>query len=194
MPLLISLGFSQSFGVFQAHYGREAAAREGVLREAELAERALISSIGSLGNGGLVAVFGMFYYPHLPQLGKQIRTLCFVGTICISVGLATATTSRNVRWTFLVTLKHITYSIQVWTLFGCQGIVLGLGAGILINVLAPILPEYFPRRSGLAQGTMYAGKGLCDLICWSTADRNSWRPWGYCMVLCDYELARACRH
>lgn len=133
------IGFTQSFGVFQAHYSREQAVEEGVLRPKDIAERALISSIGSLGNGGLVAIFAVAYYPHLPRIGKSIRLLCFGGTALVGLGLGTAALSRN-----------------IWTLFGCQGLLVGVGTGILINVLAPILPEYFPRRSGLAQGTMYA--------------------------------------
>jgi MFS family permease len=36
----------------------------------------------------------------------------------------------------------------------------GIGSGILLYVLSPILPEYFPDRSGLAQGTMFAGEWL----------------------------------
>ncbi|KAF1851959.1 MFS general substrate transporter [Cucurbitaria berberidis CBS 394.84] len=137
------LGFVQSFGVFQAHYGRIEAVRDGVLQQDEMTRRALISSIGSLGNGGLVAVFGVFYYPHLPRIGRHIRTFCFVGTTFITFGLAMAAASHS-----------------IWVLFGCQGILVGLGSGVLNYILSPILPEYFPRRSGLAQGTMYAAAAL----------------------------------
>jgi len=90
------IGFTQSFGVFQAHYSREQAVEEGVLRPKDIAERALISSIGSLGNGGLVAIFAVAYYPHLPRIGKSIRLLCFGGTALVGLGLGTAALSRNV--------------------------------------------------------------------------------------------------
>lgn len=70
--------------------------REGILSPRQMTERALISAIGSLGNGGIVAVFGILYYPRLPLLGKQIGTLCGFGTACVAIGLATAVTSRNV--------------------------------------------------------------------------------------------------
>lgn len=66
------------------------------MRQKDMAERALISSIGSLGNGGIVAVFAVLYYPHLPQIGKSIRLLCFVGTTCVVLGFGTASLSRNV--------------------------------------------------------------------------------------------------
>ena len=94
---LTRIGFTQSFGVFQAHYGREEAVRNGVLRQDEMTMRAMVSSIGSLGSGGLVAVFGIFYYPHLPQIGRHIRTLCFAGTACITLGLSAAAASHSVR-------------------------------------------------------------------------------------------------
>lgn len=90
------IGFTQSFGVFQAHYGRSEAVQNGVIRADDMTKRALISSIGSLGNGGLVAVFGVFYYPHLPQIGRYIRTLCFAGTGFVLLGMATAAAAHNV--------------------------------------------------------------------------------------------------
>ncbi|OAL50039.1 MFS general substrate transporter [Pyrenochaeta sp. DS3sAY3a] len=138
LAMFIVVGFTQSFGVFQAHYGRREAVEDGVIRADDMTKRALISSIGSLGNGGLVAVFGVFYYPHLPQIGRYIRTLCFAGTGFVLLGMATAAAAHNVE-----------------SLLACQGILVGLGAGILMFSLAPIVPEYFPCHSGLAQGTTY---------------------------------------
>ena len=97
--VLTVIGHSQSFGVFQSHYGREEAVRNGVLQQNEMTKRAVISAIGSLGNGGLVAVLGIFYYPHLPQIGMHVRILCFAGTACITLGLATAAAGHSVRST-----------------------------------------------------------------------------------------------
>jgi hypothetical protein len=93
------IGFTQSFGVFQAHYGRGKAVQEGILGQDDLLQRSWISTIGSLGNGGLVATFGVLYYPHLPKLGSRITYVCMVGTTLIAVGFATATTGHNVRTT-----------------------------------------------------------------------------------------------
>ncbi|KAI8934796.1 hypothetical protein NX059_008481 [Plenodomus lindquistii] len=145
----VVIGLTQAFGVFQAHYGRTEAVNEGILRPEDMKERALLSTIGSLGNGGIIAVFAVVYYPHLPKIGKYIRLLCCFGTLLVALGFATASLSRNIG-----------------TLVGCQGLLVGLGAGLLVNILAPILPEYFPRRSGLAQGTMYAFAALGGTI-WS---------------------------
>jgi hypothetical protein len=90
------IGLNQSFGVFQAHYGRQASAMEGVLLQTELSQRPLISAIGSLGNGGIFAAFGVFYYPYLPKLGGHIRYLCGLGTAFIAIGFAAAAGSHNV--------------------------------------------------------------------------------------------------
>jgi hypothetical protein len=91
------IGFTQSFGVFQAHYGRRKAVQEGVLGQDDLLQRSWISTIGSLGNGGLVAAFGVLYYPHLPKLGGRIKYVCMVGATLIAAGFATATTGHDVR-------------------------------------------------------------------------------------------------
>jgi hypothetical protein len=93
---LIIPGFTLSFGVFQAHYTREHSAREGVVRHNELQYRALVSAIGSLGNGGIVAVFAVFYYPWLTRIGAHVRYLCLIGTMCVAVGFATAAASHSV--------------------------------------------------------------------------------------------------
>ncbi|KAH3910119.1 hypothetical protein HBI56_223560 [Parastagonospora nodorum] len=137
------VGLTQAFGVFQAEYARIQAVQDGIVRAEEMDDRALISAIGSLGNGGIVAVFAVLYYPHLPQLGIHVRYLCSFGTACIVLGLAAAAASHS-----------------VWHLFVTQGLLVGIGAGVLLYVLAPILPEYFPDRSGLAQGTMYTAAAV----------------------------------
>lgn len=56
----------------------------------------MIATIGSLGNGGLVAVFGIIYLPFLPQIGKYIKILCFVATLLVSFGFALAAVNNGV--------------------------------------------------------------------------------------------------
>ncbi|KAH7075533.1 major facilitator superfamily domain-containing protein [Paraphoma chrysanthemicola] len=143
LAAFIIIGFTQSFGVFQVHYESNNAVQAGVLRHSETSSRGLISSIGSFSNGGIVALFAVVYYPHLPRIGAHIRSLCCIGSALIVLGLAMAGLCRNL--------------VQ---LFVCQGLIQGVGAGILLYLLTPILPEYFPERSGLAQGTMFAAAAL----------------------------------
>ena len=63
----------------------------------EFSNRPLISSVGSLSNGGIVATFGAFYYPYLSQLGGYITSLCAVSTVLVVLGFAGAALSHNVR-------------------------------------------------------------------------------------------------
>ncbi|RMZ74354.1 monocarboxylate transporter [Pyrenophora seminiperda CCB06] len=140
-------GVNQSSGVFQAYYGRQQSVQEGVFQGNEYLNRPLISAIGALGNGGLVAVFGAFYYPYLSKLGGHITSLCAAGSVLVVLGLGAAALGHNLA-----------------TILGCQGVLVGLGSGILTNVLLPILPEYFPERAGLAQGVMFAFVALGGMV------------------------------
>ncbi|KAF1962741.1 MFS general substrate transporter [Byssothecium circinans] len=133
------IGLTQSFGIFQRHYGSAAAVKDGVVRAADITFRARIATVGSLGNGGIMSVFSLLWMPYLPLLGGHIKMLCAVGTILISVGFGVAATST-----------------QLWILLLTQGLMVGLGAGIFISTLQPILADFFGRRVGLAQGISLA--------------------------------------
>lgn len=106
--LLTMLGLNQSFGIWQKHYGSEAAVADGILRAGDMRQRAAIAAIGSLSNGGIVAAFAMLYYPNLPRIGKHIKTLCYIGTLLISIGFAAAAGSTHVS-THDVCLEYVTY-------------------------------------------------------------------------------------
>jgi len=94
--MLIWTGLTQSFGIWQRHYGSDTAVRSGILQPTDMTQRAVIATIGSLGNGGIVAVFGIFYYPYLPRIGKHVRYLCLLGTLLISAGFGIAASSNKV--------------------------------------------------------------------------------------------------
>lgn len=68
-----------------------------MLRPQDLTQRALLSSIGSLGNGGVVAIFAVLYYPYLPLIGKSIKVVCFIGTVLVALGYGTASLSHYVN-------------------------------------------------------------------------------------------------
>ncbi|KAF1978086.1 MFS general substrate transporter [Bimuria novae-zelandiae CBS 107.79] len=133
------MGINQSFGIFQAYYGSDKAVKEGVIQPEDQMERAGIAAIQSLGNGGIVAVFAIFFYPYLPCIGRHIRTLCFASTVLAASGFAAAAACNN-----------------IWLLVVTQGLLVGIGNGFFLNVLTAILPEYFGRRSGAAQGAAAA--------------------------------------
>lgn len=89
-------GVTQSFGIFQAHYGSEKASHDGIIRREDQMQRATIAAIQALGNGGIVAVFAMFFFPRLPLIGRHIKTLCCVAACFTTLGFATAAASNNV--------------------------------------------------------------------------------------------------
>ncbi|KAF2258239.1 MFS general substrate transporter, partial [Lojkania enalia] len=137
------VGYTQSYGVFQAHYASEAAVTDNIIGNKEHKSQAAIAAIGSLGNGGIVALFSILLYPWLPSLGRWVRLVCFFGACLMSLGLGLAAASRN--------FAHLLCT---------QGIIFGLGSGIIQYTLAPVLPEYFNKRAGLAQGIVIAAAGL----------------------------------
>ncbi|KAF2446704.1 MFS general substrate transporter [Karstenula rhodostoma CBS 690.94] len=140
------VGINQSFGIFQAHYGSEKAFHDGIIRHEDQMQRAAIATIQSLGNGGIVAVFAMFFFPRLPLIRKHIRTLCYGGAVFTTLGFALAATCTN-----------------VWFLLLTQGLLVGIGNGVFFHVLSTILPEYFSKNAGLAQGACLACGGLGGL-------------------------------
>lgn len=90
------MGINQSFGIFQAHYGSDRAVKDGIIQPGDEMKRAAIASIQSLGNGGVVAAFAMFFYARLPLIEKHIRTLCFASAMLTSIGFATAAACNSV--------------------------------------------------------------------------------------------------
>ncbi|CAI6252318.1 unnamed protein product [Periconia digitata] len=134
-----TLGLLQSFGIWQRHYGSQMAVDDGVIQQGDMIKRPIISAIGSLGNGGIFAAFGLLYFPHLPSFGQHIRDLCLLGTFFMTLGFGLASISTH-----------------LWMMVLTQGILVGVGGGIFLYTLAPILPEYFVKHSGLAQGIALA--------------------------------------
>jgi hypothetical protein len=147
------IGFTQSFGVFQAHYGREEAVLEGVLRRDDLLRRPLVSAIGSFGNGGLVATFGVLYYPHLPKLGGWTNWVCISGTSFIAIGFATAAASHSVRKRNPASLGHILmqHSWPHWS--DARVFWLAWGQEFSSTSLRPSFPNIFLREADLRKGS-----------------------------------------
>ncbi|KAL5405559.1 hypothetical protein PMIN03_008354 [Paraphaeosphaeria minitans] len=139
-------GINQSFGIFQAHYGSEKAFHDGIIRREDQMQRAAIAGIQALGNGGIVAIFAMLFFPRLPLMGRHIKTLCGVAAIFATLGFALAATCTN-----------------IWFLLLTQGLLVGIGNGVFFNVLSAILPEYFTNKAGLAQGSVLSCGGFGGL-------------------------------
>ncbi|KAF2728588.1 hypothetical protein EJ04DRAFT_538341 [Polyplosphaeria fusca] len=130
-------GFIQSFGIFQNHYGSDAGA--------------MIATINSLANGGLVDVFSIFFMPWVPRLGRYVKLVCLIGGWLMALGLGTAALADNV-------------SLHLSEVLVTQYFVFGIGCGIMMWILAPILPEYFDKHTGLARGIAVAASGVGGTI------------------------------
>ncbi|KAF2017419.1 MFS general substrate transporter [Aaosphaeria arxii CBS 175.79] len=139
----LTLGPVQAFGVFQAHLSSEDAVRDGLLRPQQIQEKSLIALIGSLANGGIVALFGIWFVPKLPWIGSNIKYVCLAGSLLMSFSMAIGMAST-----------------ELWHLLLSEGLAFGVGSGIVANTLPSILPEYFSTKSGLAQGFVAAAGGM----------------------------------
>lgn len=134
-------GFTQAFGVFQTHYTSGAGISVAMMPAHEAKNRAAIGAIGSLGGGGIVALFGFFLTPLMANM-KSIRLIAFVGTFLFALGLGT----------------------EYWHLMLTQGILTGIGSGLLQYPLLNIAPEYFSKRGGKAMGLITACEWLLRAV------------------------------
>lgn len=55
---------------------------------------------------------------------------------------------------------HLTDIEQVWQLLLLQGVLFGIGGGLLYMPVILYLPEWFSQRRGLATGIIFAGAGI----------------------------------
>ncbi|OMP86446.1 hypothetical protein BK809_0003616 [Diplodia seriata] len=96
---------------------------------------------------GFSIAFGIFqeYYSSAPDLLGDKSSVANIGT---------ASTVRLPCETFLASA----FARRVWQLVALQGIVAGVGAGLLFAQSTLCLDERFSRRKGLAYGIMWAGK------------------------------------
>lgn len=145
------MGINQSFGIFQAHYGSDKAVKHGIIRPEDEMKRAAIAAIQSLGNGGIVALFSILFFPRLPEIGRHIKTFCFTAAVLASIGFATAAACSNVSQSPGEAESELKQH-KIWVLLLTQGLFVGIGQGVFFNILSTILPEYFEEHAGLAQG------------------------------------------
>lgn len=145
---MLTLGTTQSFGILQRHCGSDAAYRDGVLPPDHGERRATIAAIGTLGNGGVVSAIGAWWLvPMIPCLGPKIKVVCLVAAFIMAIGWGIASSATR--------MVHLMMT---------QGLLSGLGCGILLNTVPTILPEYFDKHSGWAQGIAATGSGVGGVL------------------------------
>ncbi|KAK1977257.1 major facilitator superfamily transporter [Colletotrichum cereale] len=130
-----SWGILSAFGVFQTTY------ESGTLFRQTASN---ISWIGAIQY--CTAMMTGFWAGPVYDRG-YLRTLLFIGTICIVVGH------------MLLSLCH-----AYWQVVLAEGFVIGTGAGCLFLVCISTLPQYFDRNLGLAAGIASAGSSFGGIV------------------------------
>lgn len=143
-------GFIFSFGVFQKYLSTQ-----GPFTGNSKA----ISSVGTVTSGTayLSAPFVQRYITG-PFPGQRQNHMIFALLCCI-IGCVAASFTKTVRLHLCAPhlLKHF---IKIWQLILTQGVIFGLGVGIMTLTSASILNEWFATRRGLAFGVVFGGGGV----------------------------------
>ena len=128
-------GLFNSFGIYQGFYA------QGLLQSVSGSN---ISWIGSL-QGCLMLLICILTGP-LYDMG-YMHSMVNVGTFAIVFGM------------MMTSLCH-----KYWQFILAQGIVVGIGNGLLFLPSIAIVPEYFSKRKALASGIVAAGSSLGTLL------------------------------
>ncbi len=122
-------------------------------------------------------VFLAYYLAHDYYPGASALEFAFVGGLSISQALlisplATYTTRvYGTRTTLLIGVGFETLALigasfthEIWQLFLSQGVCFGFGMGLLFVGSVGIVPQWFTKKRGLANGIGTAGSGLGGLM------------------------------
>ncbi|TCD70060.1 hypothetical protein EIP91_005041 [Steccherinum ochraceum] len=131
-------GFGFSYGIFQDYYTSHDPFKQ--------ASPVAIAAVGTTalaiqyGEGLLLSIF----FGRYPDKLKQ--------TMWFGLGLST------------VSLFLSSFVSQVWALILLQGVIFGIGAGMLYMPVIVLLNEWFVQRRGLAGGIIFAGSGVGGFV------------------------------
>ncbi|PLN78080.1 monocarboxylate transporter [Aspergillus taichungensis] len=130
-----SWGVINTWGAFQTYY------EQTILSDTSSSSIAWIGSLQSF----LLMLFGVVTGPLFDA--GYFRALLGFGTIVMPFGLMMASISS-----------------QFWHLILAQGICVGLAAGCLFVPSVAVLPQYFQRKRGLANGIAASGSSIGGVI------------------------------
>ncbi|KAG0368137.1 hypothetical protein BGZ54_002573 [Gamsiella multidivaricata] len=124
-----------TFGVYQAYF-----------LQSNTFPGALPTDISWVGSIGASAMFlpGPFVAPLTRFLG--LRAVVAIGILVASLGFITAS-----------------FATQLWHLYLTQGLLFGVGGGLVFFSSISVTAQYFERRRGLANGIAVAGSGIGGL-------------------------------
>jgi len=128
---------------------------------------------------GIIATFGVFLAFYLDNdvfPGATDIDYAFIGGLNFSVAMlmapvATYTCRRwHFKWTLGVGVTLLgggfiaaSFAKQIWQLFLSQGLIVGMGAGLIYVPSLPIISQWFGKRRALANGITSAGSGVGGL-------------------------------
>ncbi|KDQ61483.1 hypothetical protein JAAARDRAFT_54850 [Jaapia argillacea MUCL 33604] len=127
-------GFVLSYGIFQEYY----MANPPFNTSSTVTLSAIGTTALALQYGGCLLV--MLFYRRYPDLIR--RSMWFGLALCSS------------------SLCLSSFATKVWQLIVLQGVMFGIGGGLLYVPVIIWLPEWFVERRGLASGLIFGGSGI----------------------------------
>ncbi|KAH8668076.1 MFS monocarboxylate transporter-like protein [Tricladium varicosporioides] len=144
LTICITIGFNQSYGVFQSYY---ISPEQTILPKNAGSNSALLAFVGTLG-AGLTWAGSIVVNPLISRLGiKGVRSVGAFGVLCMSLGFGLASLST-----------------QIWHLLLTQGLLYGIGSSCLYFPILSAAPEYFTSHRGSAMGFILSGSGVGGLV------------------------------
>jgi len=138
-----SWGFNSAYAVFLAYY-----LKNDIFRDASRLQYAFVGSL---------SLTTMFLISPIATICTQrygIRKTMSAGVIFEAVSLICAS-----------------FASKIWHLFLSQGILFGLGMGMLFIPVASVVPQWFTSKRSLASGVSLSGAGLGGLVYSLVAER-----------------------
>ncbi|OCH87540.1 MFS general substrate transporter [Obba rivulosa] len=158
------------------------------------------------GFGFSYGIFQDYYTSHPPFNTASPVAIAAVGTTSIAIQYAECLLLSfffgrypdmitRYMWGGLglavISLFISSFATKVWQLILLQGVLFGIGAGLLYFPVILLLPQWFVRRRGLAGGIIFAGSGVggfafpfvLNALLSRTGYAWTLRAWSLCMLL-----------
>lgn len=131
-----SWGFNSAYAVFLAYY-----LDHGIFKGASRIEYAFVGSLS------LTATFLVSPLATFATQRYGIRPTMFAGVLCEAVSLICAS-----------------FANRIWQLFLTQGVLFGIGLGLMFIPATNVVPQWFTTKRSLAAGIAVSGAGLGGFI------------------------------
>ncbi len=131
----------------------------------------------SWGFNSAYAVFLAYYLDNDIFPGATSLQYAFVGSLSIAILMLTspiatiAVREIGIRPTMFcgvvletISLLCASAATQIWHLFLTQGVVFGMGLGLLFIPTAAVVPQWFTTKRSLASGVSLSGAGMGGLV------------------------------